>query len=195
MYELYSNPEIESLQKEIVDRRMKIIKLLKANVMTIAKPYKLYDSQDLPVGIYDLFGDKKDLILIHNMGKGCQYCTLWADEINGIHDHLSNRAALVLVSPDSPTTQKEFGGSRNWKFRMLSDKDREFSIDMGFGKMKDGKYSAFPGYSTFQKQDDGSVKRIGYDEFGPGDLYSSVWHFFDLLPEGANGWEPQYSYK
>lgn len=195
MEELYHDPEIEKLQKEIVDRRMKVIELLKAKQTTIAKPYKLYDSNDQPVGIGDLFGDKKDLILIHNMGKSCRYCTLWADGFNGIHDHLADRAALVLVSPDTPAVQKEFGGSRNWKFRMLSDKDREFSIDMGFGKMKDGKYSAFPGYSTFEKQDDGSVKRIGYDEFGPGDMYSSVWHFFDLLADGTNDWEPQYTYQ
>ncbi len=195
MYELYANPEIEKLQQEIVDRRMKIVDLLKENAITLEKSYKLYDSQDLPLGINDLFGDKKDLIVIHNMGKSCTYCTLWADEINGAHDHLANRAALVLVSPDAPAVQKEFAGSRGWKFNMLSDKDREFSIDMGFGKMKEGRYYAQPGYSTFQKQDDGSVKRIGYDEFGPGDFYSGTWHFFDLLGEGANSWEPQYSYK
>src|SRR5688572_16261301 len=111
MYELYADPEIEKLQQEIIDRRMKIIDLLKAKQTTISKPYKLYDSNEQPIGIADLFGDKNDLILIHNMGKGCRYCTLWADGINGIHDHLANRAALVLVSPDSPQTQKEFGGS------------------------------------------------------------------------------------
>ena len=32
----------------------------------------------------DLFGDADDLILIHNMGKGCPYCTLWADGFNGV---------------------------------------------------------------------------------------------------------------
>ncbi|HEY6171837.1 MAG TPA: DUF899 family protein [Candidatus Kapabacteria bacterium] len=194
MYELYANPEIEALQQEIVQKRMKIIELLKANPTALTKNYKFMDSQNLPIGIGDLFGDKKDLIVIHNMGKSCRYCTLWADGINGVEHHLTNKAAFVVVSPDTPEVQKEFAASRGWKFTMLSDKDREFSLDMGFGKMREGKFYAQPGYSTFQKQDDGTIKRIGYDEFGPGDMYSGIWHVFDLLGEGAGDWEPQYTY-
>ena len=128
------------------------------------------------------------------MGKSCRYCTLWADGINGVEHHLTNKAAFVVVSPDAPEVQKEFAASRGWKFTMLSDKDKEFSIDMGFGKMKDGKYYPQPGYSTFQKQENGTIKRIGYDEFGPGDMYAGIWHVFDLLGEGAGDWEPQYKY-
>jgi predicted dithiol-disulfide oxidoreductase (DUF899 family) len=195
MYELYAKPEIEKLHQEIVDRRMKIIELLKSNPTPITKNYKFVDWQGLPIHLGDLFGDKKDLIVIHNMGKSCRYCTLWADGINGVQHHLSNKAAFVLVSPDTPEVQKEFASSRGWKFTMLSDKDREFSVDMGFGKYKEDKYYAYPGYSTFRKNDDGSVDRIGYDEFGPGDLYSNVWHFYDLLADGAGDWEPQYKYE
>jgi predicted dithiol-disulfide oxidoreductase (DUF899 family) len=195
MYELYNDPQIEKLQQEIVDRRMKIIDLLKKNAFTVTKPYKLYDREGLPLGLGDLFGDKEDLIIIHNMGRSCRYCTLWADEINGIIPHLANRAALALVSPDPPVVQQEFAKSRGWNFRMLSDRDHEFSLDMGFGKMKDLKFHPWPGYSTFQKQSDGSIKRIGYDEFGPGDMYSSAWHFYDLLKDGAGDWEPQYKYE
>jgi len=29
---------------------------------------------------------------------------------------------------------------------------------------------------------------------GPGDDFCSVWHLFNLLPEGPDGWEPQYKY-
>src|SRR5688572_9689254 len=127
MYELYSNPQIEALQQEIVQKRMKIIELLKANPTTLTKNYKFMDSQNLTIGLGDLFGDKKDLIVIHNMGKSCRYCTLWADGINGVEHHLSNKAGFVVVSPDTPEVQKEFAASRGWKFKMLSDKDREFS--------------------------------------------------------------------
>lgn len=195
MYELYTDTEIEKLHQEIIERRMKIIDLLKKQSFPIEKNYKLYDWEGLPVALRDLFADKDDLILIHNMGKRCVYCTLWADGINGFFKHIEDRAAFAVVSPDPIEVQKEFARSRGWKFKMLSDKDRSFSMDMGFGKEKEGKYYAQPGYSTFHREEDGTIKRIGYDEFGPGDLYAPIWHMFDLLPAGANGWEPQYSYE
>jgi predicted dithiol-disulfide oxidoreductase (DUF899 family) len=50
----------------------------------------------------DLFGDKRDLIVILNMGAACPYCTLWADGYNGRYPHISNRAAFVVSSPDTP---------------------------------------------------------------------------------------------
>ncbi len=191
---LYSTPELEEIQKEIFEKRQRIIEILKSRAHKVDKPYVLVDWNNKEVRIADLFGDKNDLIVIHNMGKGCRYCTLWADEINGISGHLQNRSALVVVSPNTPEVQKEFASSRNWKFRMLSDRDMEFSTDMGFAYEKEGKKFATPGYSTFHKEDDGTITRIGYDEFGPSDMYSSTWHFLELLKEGENGWEPQYSY-
>lgn len=194
MYELYTDATIEQLHQEIVERRQKIVDLLKKQAQPIEKHYKLFDWENLPVALKDLFGDKDDLILVHNMGKRCVYCTLWADGINGFHKHIESRASFAVVTPDPTEVQKEFATSRGWTFKMLSDKDHTFSIDMGFGKIKDGKYYALPGYSTFHREKDGTVKRYGYDEFGPGDLYAPIWHMFELLPEGAEGWEPQYSY-
>lgn len=39
-----------------------------------------------PVRLKDLFGDKNDLIVIHNMGASCRYCTLRADgSLRGRH--------------------------------------------------------------------------------------------------------------
>ena len=55
-----------------------------------------------------LFGSMKDLFVIHNMGSGCPYCTLWADGYNGIYEHLTSRAAFVIASPDSPAAQQRF---------------------------------------------------------------------------------------
>jgi hypothetical protein len=51
-------------------------------------------------------GHYKDLILVHNMGQSCRYCTMWADGFNGIHPHLANRAAFALVWPDLPEGQE-----------------------------------------------------------------------------------------
>src|SRR5262249_37920202 len=60
------------------------------------------------VRLSGLFGGKDTLIVIHNMGRSCPYCTLWADGFNGVYAHLSNRAAFVLSSPDKPDEQRQF---------------------------------------------------------------------------------------
>jgi predicted dithiol-disulfide oxidoreductase (DUF899 family) len=194
-YSLYRKPEIEQLFQEIQAKRNQIIELLKQNPEPIERQYSFVDWSNDRVQFSELFGDKDDLIVIHNMGKGCVYCTLWADEINGVRGHLSNRASLVVINPNKPEVQKEFATSRGWQFRMLSDQDMDFTYDMGFATEKDGKRYAQPGFSTFHRDAGGKITRIGYDEFGPGDQYSSVWHYFDLLKDGANEWEPEYSYE
>jgi hypothetical protein len=30
--------------------------------------------------------------------------------------------------------------------------------------------------------------------FSPGDDFCNVWHLFDLIPEGASGWQPKLGY-
>ncbi len=194
-YSLYRKPEIEQLFQEIQVKRNQIIELLKQNPESIEKQYSFVDWSNKRLPLAELFGEKDDLIVIHNMGKGCTYCTLWADEINGIRDHLSDRAALVVINPNPIDVQKEFAASRGWKFKMMSDADMDFTYDMGFAMEKEGKRYAQPGFSTFHRDTSGTITRIGYDEFGPGDQYSSLWHFFDLLKDGANEWEPEYSYE
>ena len=64
------------------------------------RDYEFATSQGL-VRLSALFGDKADLIVIHNMGASCPYCTLWADGYNGIYHHLSSRAAFIVSSPAS----------------------------------------------------------------------------------------------
>jgi predicted dithiol-disulfide oxidoreductase (DUF899 family) len=80
----------------------------------------------------ELFGDKKYLFVIHNMGAGCRYCTLWADGFNGILPHIENRAAFVVASPDDPAAQQKFSTGRGWHFRMVSYRDTGFARDMGY---------------------------------------------------------------
>jgi hypothetical protein len=50
-----------------------------------------------------------------------------------------------------------------------------------------------PGVSVFRRQNEGIV-RVSDAPFSPGDDFCSVWHFFDLIPEGAAGWQPKYKY-
>ena len=68
--------EIETLQGEMRN--------LQAEVEPEVVQDYVLDGWDGPVRLSELFGDKRDLILIHNMGKGCPSCTMWADGFNGV---------------------------------------------------------------------------------------------------------------
>jgi predicted dithiol-disulfide oxidoreductase (DUF899 family) len=175
--------KIIKLEKEIAGTRSKIHKLLAKSARMDVQDYVLKDRDNNDVKLSEMFGDKRDLILVHNMGKSCSYCTLWADGFSGVTYFMEKKAAFVVVSPDAPEVQKAFAGERGWKFKMYSGKDSTFIKDMGY-VMDDGSY--WPGASIFHKNDDGSISRVTKTYFGPGDDYCSVWHFFDLLPQNSN---------
>ncbi len=142
------------------------------------------------VRLSDLFAAKSHLFIVHNMGRSCAYCTLWADGYNGIYDHLANRAAFYVSSPDAPEVQAEFAKSRGWRFPMISHADTDFAADMGYHG--NGGYQ--PGVSVFRILD-GVPHRLSDTAFGPGDDFSPFWHFFDLVPEGEReAWQPKFSY-
>jgi predicted dithiol-disulfide oxidoreductase (DUF899 family) len=137
-----------------------------------------------------LFGDKPDLFVVLNMGTSCPYCTLWADGFNGIFDHLANRAAFVVASPDAPAVQQKFAAGRGWRFPMVSHAGTTFAADMG-GRSESGSYR--PGISVFKKTPSG-ILRVSDSDLHPGDDFCALWHMFDLLPEAADGWQPKFQY-
>lgn len=183
--------QIEELQQELIEKR-KALRELRRSTMSepIAKEYRFAGTDGATATLAELFDHRQELFLIHNMGTGCRYCTLWADGFNGMLPHLENRAAFVVVSPDPPEKQQAFALSRGWRFRMWSTGD-EFLVDM---KMADEKGAPWPGISVFKRQESGLVVRTGYDYFGPGDDYCPIWHIMDLLPEGAGDWRPRHQY-
>ncbi len=182
--------EIGALEKEMLEMKKKLAELKRGLPRKEISDYDLIGRDGQTVKLSEMFGSHDELILIHNMGKGCPYCTLWADEFNGALGHLENRASFALVSPDDHNVQKEFASGRGWKFRMYSGKGSSFIKDMGFERTE-GSYS--PGVSTFLKED-GKIFRTAKDFFGPHDNYCGVWHIFDLLPRGINEWQPKFSY-
>ena len=143
-----------------------------------------------PVKLSALFGGKRDLVVVHNMGRQCRYCTLWADGFNGVLPHLTDRAAFAVVSPDSVTVQQKFAASRGWRFPMASGQGSTFIEDMGYLPKPD---EPLPGVSTFVRKR-GKIFRVATAPFGPLDPFCSVWHFFALLSDGIDDWEPQYRY-
>ena len=143
-----------------------------------------------PVQLSALFGGKDTLFVIHNMGKTCPNCTMWADGFNGVLPHLESRAAFVVTSPDDLATQAEFAASRGWKFRMVSHQGSTFAADMGY-RSKGGGW--MPGVSVFRKQGN-RILRVSDAAFDQGDDFCAVWHLFDLLPESRAGWQARFAY-
>ena len=181
--------EIEKMEEGLLERQEKLAELKRQLPALEVKDYVLQTANG-PAKLSELFGGKPDLIVIHNMGKACVYCTLWADGFNGVHQHLEDRAGFVLVSPDPVDVQREFAQSRGWKFRMASGHGSTFIEDMGFR----GEKSWMPGVSSFFREKSGKIVRIAKAPFGPGDPFCGVWHLIALLKDGAADWHPKYKY-
>jgi len=181
--------EVERLEEDLVIQHEKLAEMKRQIPPKEIQDYTLSGPQG-PIKLSQLFGQKNDLIVVHNMGKGCRYCTLWADGFNGVISHLENRAAFALCSPDSPETQHQFAQSRGWKFQMVSGHGSSFIEDMGFRGEKGWK----PGVSTFSRSADGTIFRVARARFGPFDPFSGIWHLFALLGDGVKDWEPRYQY-
>lgn len=143
-----------------------------------------------PVRLSALFGAKRDLFLIHNMGTSCPACTMWADGFNGIYHHLADRGAFAVSSPDPPAVQKAFAESRGWRFPIVSHQGTTFAADMGYTSKNGG---FVPGISVFRR-DGARIWRLADTRFDQGDDFCAVWHILDLLPEGAAGWRPRFAY-
>ncbi len=182
--------EIDGLEYRIQELKNQAAALRRERPSEEVEDYTFKTWQGRTVSLSELFGEREQMILIHNMGRSCSYCTMWADGFIGLLPHLESRAAFVMTSPDEPEAQQAFAASRGWSFPMVSAADSSFFSDMGFVD-DDG---LVPGMSVFEKSDDGKIQRVSRAEFGPGDDFCAVWHFFDLLSVGIDGWEPKLSY-
>ena len=180
--------QLAEYRREIAQIREKMRKAQAAIEPEEVRDYEFSTAQGR-VRFSALFGDKDTLFVIHNMGTGCASCTMWADGFNGVFDHLRDRAAFVVSSPDPPEKQQTFAAGRGWKFAMVSHRETTFADDMGY--TRDG--GPMPGVSVFKRKGN-KILRVADTRFSPGDDFCGVWHLFDLIPEGAAGWMPKFRY-
>jgi len=185
-----SNPaaEIAALEQQIYELNQKLVALQKTNPGTPVRNYT-FATLSGEVTLQDLFGDKGELLVIHNMGQGCRYCTLWADGFNGLLPHLESALSVVLVSKDPPELQRRFAGARGWRFRMAShgggDYIREQTAQAGVDNM--------PGAVLYRRSGD-AILRANSAVFGPGDRYCALWSLLGLAGLDEGTWTPQYGY-
>ncbi len=182
------NSEIIKLESQINELTVKLNQLRGKNEGTEINNYD-FETLNGSTTLLDLFGKQNKLLLIHNMGQGCRYCTLWADGLNGFVPHLESTMALALVSKDAPDVQRRFANSRGWRFNMASHGGGEYIQEQTVMEGSDN----MPGAVVYERKGD-AIYRKNSCIFGPGDLYCPMWILLGMAGLGENDWTPQFKY-
>ena len=183
-----ANNEIRAIEQQIRTLMEKLALLQKTNRGDRVKNYS-FSTLEGETNLLELFGKNDKLLLIHNMGQGCRYCTLWADGFNGFLPHLESTLSVVLVSKDAPKLQRKFANSRGWRFRLASHGGGEYIQDQSV--IKDS--NNMPGAVVYER-DGNTIYRKNDCIFGPGDIYCSMWSLLGLAGMNESDWTPQFAY-
>ncbi len=180
--------EISEIEAKLFELTKRLNELRRANTHGEVDNY-VFSTLDGEASLLDLFGDKDRLLAIHNMGQGCRYCTLWADGFNGFLPHLETVMSVVLVSKDTPSVQRCFANSRNWRFRLASHGGgsyiKEQTVMPGEGNM--------PGAVVYEREGNRIIRKNSV-VFGPGDLFCSFWNLLAMAGRSDADWTPQFHY-
>ena len=156
----------------------------------------------------DLFGGRHQLIVYHFMfdpswDAGCEHCSFWADQFDGITAHLAQRdVTLVAVSRAPFSKLAAYQKRMGWKFKWLSSSDTDFNFDYHVSFTPDvlSRKAAFYNYridkdmgmaqreglSVFYKDETGRLFHT-YSAYARGiDMVNVAYHFLDLVPKGRD---------
>lgn len=196
----FQTDDIARLEKAVVEAKAALTKAIRARSPEAVRDYSLrMAGSGASVQLSELFGASRDLLVVHNMGRSCVYCTLWADGFASVYKHLATRCGFVLTTPDAPDVAAAFASARGWTFPVISHAGTSFAKDLGFVAIHDkgpnaGKEGLMPGVSALRRNPDGTIARTGSRPFGPGDDFCSVFPMFELLQGGVGEWQPKYHY-
>jgi predicted dithiol-disulfide oxidoreductase (DUF899 family) len=184
--------------------------------LRIDKDYK-FDGPQGRETLTQLFGDRSQLVVYHFMfapewEAGCKNCSFWADNFNGIVDHLRQRdVSFVAISRAPSAKLQAFEKRMGWTFKWVSSGDSDFNYDFevsfkpeahargeamyNFDKLSkfrsrgvnlDFAPSDMPGISVFAKDEQGTVYRT-YSAYGRGiDMMNTAFQYLDLVPKGRD---------
>jgi predicted dithiol-disulfide oxidoreductase (DUF899 family) len=183
-----ANTEISQLENQIFELTTELNKLRRSSTGDEIRNYT-FATISGETDLLSMFGDKATLLLIHNMGQGCRYCTLWADGFNGFLKHLESVMSVFLVSKDPPELQRQFANSRDWRFRLASHGGGEYIREQTLTEGTEN----MPGAVVYERDGD-KITRKNTCVFGPGDIYCSMWSLLGLAGLSEEDWTPQYAY-
>ena len=152
------------------------------------------------VRLSELFtGPKRSLVIYHFMfgkkqTKACPMCTAWLDSANGVAHHLAQNLDFAVVAAADPPTLRAHARARGWdKLRLLSAGKNTFKYDLGSEDREGGQDSTV---SVFTRDAKDTVRHFytAHPWMAPDiqergiDLFTPIWHFLDLTPQGRGSW-------
>jgi predicted dithiol-disulfide oxidoreductase (DUF899 family) len=175
-----------------------------------------FESPAGQVTLPDLFAGKSQLIVYHFMfdiddEEGCEHCSFWADNFNGIDVHLRQRDVSFVAVSRAPLSKLEaFRRRMGWTFTWVSSLPSDFNFDYqaSFTPESRERGDAYYNYtlgdpgmpnregiSIFYKDEKGDIFHT-YSTYARGiDMVNGAYQFLDLVPKGrdeAGHDNPQY---
>lgn len=188
------NAKVDLSDQVKVEERINLLIEHLSHLRAKAEPLEVKDytfvSIDGDTSLSKLFGTRTKLLVIHNMGSECNYCTLWADGFNGILPHLEDAMAVVMVSGEPPEVQAALAKQRNWGFTMVSHKDLPYTGE----QTTLGEWTDMPGATVYEKIGDKILLR-NKCFFEPNDIYCAMWPLLGLAGIQTKDWQPAFDYK
>ena len=154
-----------------------------------------------------LFAGRSQLLVYHFMfgpdwEEGCPSCSFWADNYDGIIQHLSHRDVTMVTVSRAPLDQLQAYRKRmGWGFKWVSSFDNDFNHDYHVSfteedlekgetyynySMRKGGGAEAPGISVFYKDENGDVFHT-YSSYSRGlDMLNGAYHLLDLVPKGRD---------
>jgi predicted dithiol-disulfide oxidoreductase (DUF899 family) len=134
--------------------------------------------------------------------EGCQHCSFWADNFNGIWPHLrAHDTAFVAISRVPFSKLAAYEKRMGWSFKWLSSFETDFNRDLGVTfteeeiengrafynyKLQDSPDTEREGISVFYKDADGTVFHT-YSAYARGiDIVNGAYNFIDMTPKGRD---------
>jgi len=161
----------------------------------------------------DLFDGRSQLVVYHFMfgpdwEAGCKSCSFWADNFNGIVEHLRHRDVTLLAISRAPLAKLQAYEKRlGWTFEWVSSHGTSFNHDFGVSftpeELATGEVvynfatqkamgAELPGISVFHKQGDDVFHT--YSCYSRGiDMMNTAYHYLDLVPKGRDEANLQHS--
>ena len=174
--------KIDELEKEIDRLCSEIHELRIGNHPKITVPNYTFEVESGTTTLLDLFDEKEHLLAVHNMGSWCIYCTMWADACNRLLRHLESAISVVLLSPETPKTQRKFAESRDWQFNLASFGNSLYISEQNVRSEND----IYPGAVAYQRHGDQILRRNSC-VFGLGDLYATPYSILAMCGIGPQG--------
>jgi predicted dithiol-disulfide oxidoreductase (DUF899 family) len=167
----------------------------------------VFDSNDGPVSLSDLFNGNSQLIVYHFMygpgwDEGCPGCSFVCDHADAARQHFEHHdVAFVAVSRAPLAEFQAFKKRMGWSFRWVSSNKSSFNYDFGVSYRKEDyengqvlhnfvmqKLSSEeqPGLTVFTKDEEGNIYRT-YSTYERGlDMLIGAYNYLDLTPKGRN---------